>query len=493
MREIIKISTKDNVMIALKDLKKGKIIKVENEKIQLKEDILQGHKFAIQEVHKGQEVIKYGYEIGYAIKNIEKGEWVHTHNIKTQLGEILEYTYKPSKKSLEPREDVYFEGYRRKNGQVGIRNEIWIIPTVGCVNSIGEQIIKEASCYIDKNEDLLHTLSHPYGCSQMGEDHENTQKALVGLVNHPNAGAILVLGLGCENNNISEFKKKLGEYDEERVRFLECQAYEDEVLEGVKIIKELIKYTQKFQRESVHVKELVIGLKCGGSDGMSGITANPLVGKFSDFLIARGGSTILTEVPEMFGAETILMDRCKDIKTFEDTVNLINGFKKYFIKHHQVVYENPSPGNKKGGISTLEDKSLGCIQKGGTAEVVDVLKYGEAIKEKGLNLLESPGNDLVASTALAVSGAHIVLFTTGRGTPFGAPVPTVKISSNSELYNKKRGWIDFDAGEITNGKAIEILANEFFEYILEVASGRRTLAEKKQCKDLAIFKNGVTL
>lgn len=493
MLETIKIHENDNVAIAMTPLAKDSERQVANQKVQLIEEIPQGHKFALQDIQEGEPVIKYGYPIGIATKAIKAGEWIHTHNIKTGLGELLEYTYTPQVVPIEPTEKASFMGYVRENGKVGIRNDIWIVPTVGCVNSIADQIIKQSLSLVEGKVDSIHSFAHPYGCSQMGDDHVNTQKALAALVNHPNAGGVLVLGLGCENNNIPEFKKMIGEYDERRVKFLQCQDLEDEIEAGVEIIEELIDYAAQYKREPVDASELVIGLKCGGSDGLSGITANPLVGKFSDILISKGGSTILTEVPEMFGAETLLMGRCINEEVFKDTVNLVNGFKDYFKKHDQVIYENPSPGNKKGGISTLEDKSLGCTQKGGSAPVVDVLSYTEPLSTKGLNLLEAPGNDLVAATSLALSGAHIVLFTTGRGTPFGSPVPTIKISTNDALYNKKTNWIDFNAGSLVSGTTMEDLSKEFFEYVLKVASGEETKSEKSGCRDLAIFKQGVTL
>ncbi|PHV70234.1 altronate hydrolase [Sporanaerobium hydrogeniformans] len=493
MLEFIKIHENDNVAIALTPLSKGIQIEVAGQKVELIEDIPQGHKFALVSIKEGEPIKKYGYPIGVATAPIQKGAWIHTQNLKTGLGEVLEYTYEPNVTPVEVTEKATFMGYVRKDGKVGIRNDVWIIPTVGCVNSIADQIIKAVTPFAEGKVDSIHTFNHPYGCSQMGDDQLNTQKALAALVNHPNAGAVLVLGLGCENNNIPEFKKVLGEYDEERVKFLECQEYEDEIEEGVKVMEKLITYAAQFKREEVDASELVIGLKCGGSDGLSGITANPLVGKFSDMLISKGGSTILTEVPEMFGAETILMNRCVSEEVFHATVGLINGFKDYYKRHDQVIYENPSPGNKKGGISTLEDKSLGCTQKGGTAPVVDVLAYGEKVCKKGLNLLQAPGNDLVAATSLAMSGAHIVLFTTGRGTPFGSPVPTIKISTNDALFNKKKGWIDFNAGSLVKDKTMEELSKEFFEYVLKVASGEQTKSEKAGCRDLAIFKQGVTL
>ena len=394
---------------------------------------------------------------------------------------------------LEPSEKRTFMGYRRKNGKVGVRNEIWIIPTVGCMNNVATSIERQAQKYVKGNVEAICTFTHPYGCSQMGDDQENTRTILSDLIQHPNAGGVLVLGLGCENSNIDVLKNYLKDYDTDRVKFLVAQEHEDEIQDSLDIIADLADIVSQDKREEIDASELIIGMKCGGSDGLSGISANPTVGGFSDLLISKGGTTILTEVPEMFGAETILMDRCENKELFNETVNLINNFKEYFKSHHQTIYENPSPGNKKGGISTLEDKSLGCTQKSGKAPVVGVLQYGQCVKNKGLNLLSAPGNDLVAATALAASGAHIVLFTTGRGTPFASPVPTVKISSNSKLYANKKNWIDFNCGELVEGVSLDTLSNDLFEYVLSVASGKKVKSEEAGFHDMAIFKQGVTL
>lgn len=478
MLNFLKINELDNVEVALKE----------------SDGIPAGHKRALKAIKKGEPIIKYGNPIGIATADIAEGEWVHIHNLKTGLGDLLEYTYEPEVKPLAEQKTATFMGYKRLDGKVGIRNEVWIIPTVGCVNNIAQIIERKSQDLIKGSVEGIHAFAHPYGCSQLGEDHLNTQKALAGLINHPNAGAVLVLGLGCENNTIDGLKQVIGDYDENRVKFIVCQEHEDEVAVALEVLAGLVDFAAGFTREEVPASELVIGLKCGGSDGFSGITANPLVGAISDKLISQGGTSMLTEVPEMFGAETLLMKRCVNEEVFNKTVSLINNFKTYFIKHDQVVYENPSPGNKKGGISTLEDKSLGCTQKGGSAPVVDVLTYGEPVKTKGLNLLQGPGNDLVAATALSVSGAHMVLFTTGRGTPFGAPVPTVKISSNNELYAKKKNWIDFNAGQLLSGKTMDEVSTEFYNYILDLASGRiQSKNEEQGIRDLAIFKDGVTL
>ncbi|HHV11154.1 MAG TPA: altronate dehydratase [Clostridiales bacterium] len=497
MQDIIQIHESDNVAVALDTLSAGAAIQVGGRDIILAEDIPQGHKVAAAPILEGEAVIKYGSRIGLATQDIKPGSWVHIHNVKTGLGDLLDYAYHPQLPELEPTEDAFFQGYRRKDNKVGIRNEIWIIPTVGCVNKVGMAIEKRAKSDLEDNiksstKDII-AFQHPYGCSQMGEDQENTRRILANLVNHPNAGGVLVLGLGCENTNIDELKKYIGDYDPDRVKFLVAQECEDEIEEGLRLIRELATYAGSFRREEINARELVIGLKCGGSDGLSGITANPVVGRFSDLLVSKGGTTILTEVPEMFGAETILMDRCENEELFHQTVRLINDFKNYFKEHNQRIYENPSPGNKMGGITTLEDKSLGCTQKSGSSVVKGVMKYGEMVRVPGLNLLSAPGNDLVAATALAAAGAHMVLFTTGRGTPFACPVPTVKISSNSKLYHNKSNWIDFDAGKVLEAGAVDDVGRELFDYVIKAASGSRVKSEEAGYHDLAIFKQGVTL
>ncbi len=495
--EIIRINDNDNVAVAVKAIKKGTIVTVGGKNIEVLQRIPAGHKIAIEPIKDAAPVVKYGYPIGNATADIMPGEWVHTHNLKTALSGLVDYNYEPSKHRRKPTvEDIaplQYNGFLRPDGSVGTRNEIWIVPTVGCVNGIAGALEKKAAHLVSGSIEAIASFTHPYGCSQLGEDQENTRKILSDIVNHPNAGGVLVLGLGCENTGIEILKEYIGEYDERRVKFLKCQDFEDEIEEGIKLLTELAEYAGSFERTKVNAGKLVVGLKCGGSDGFSGITANPLVGRFSDLLVEQGGTTILTEVPEMFGAETILMNRAKDEQTFGKTVDLINNFKCYYEAAGQPIYENPSPGNKDGGISTLEDKSLGCTQKSGTSEVKGVLEYGERVTESGLNLLSAPGNDLVASTALAASGAQIILFTTGRGTPFASPVPTIKISSNTPLADKKSNWIDFNAGPIAEDKTIDDLAGLLLTYVLEVASGRKVKSEVYGYRDMAIFKKGVTL
>lgn len=441
-----------------------------------------GHKYATRDIVCGENIVKYGNPIGHATSDIKCGEHVHTHNMSTNLSPEIEYDFKGDFTSnVRTDSERTFLGYLRENGDVGIRNEVWIINTVGCVNKVAKRLADLTGAY---------HFEHPYGCSQLGDDHRATQRILAALVNHPNAAGVLVLGLGCENNNIDEFKTVIGEYNEKRVRFLNVQDVDDEIEIGVRIINELMEYRDSFTPTPVSISKLKIGLKCGGSDGFSGISANPLVGRFADRIIAEGGSCLLTEVPEMFGAEHLLMDRSASREVFEKNVNMINGFKKYFSSHNQPIYENPSPGNKTGGITTLEEKSLGCVQKGGSKAVVDVLEYGERVKKNGLSLINGPGNDMVAITNLAAAGAQLILFTTGRGTPLGGPVPTVKISTNSTLAEKKRAWIDFDSSPVLTG---EDLDSKFFEYVIDVAEGRQTRNEENGYREIAIFKNGITL
>ena len=441
-----------------------------------------GHKYALRDIKEGENIIKYGNPIGHATCDIKKGEHAHTHNVKTNLSGNLEYTYEPVFYDIPAEEQGRtFMGYVRDNGDVGIRNEIWIVNTVGCVNKVSQRLAELTGA---------RYFPHPFGCSQLGDDQTITQKILRGMVNHPNAAGVLVLGLGCENNNIEVFKKVLGEYDENRVKFLNTQDADDDIAAGVALINELKEYASKFQRQPVPVSKLRIGLKCGGSDGYSGITANPLVGRLSDKVIAMGGSCVLTEVPEMFGAEHLLMQRCESREVFDKTVALINDFKDYYTRHNQVIYENPSPGNKKGGITTLEEKSLGCVQKGGLSKVVDVLDYGDVLTKNGLSLLNGPGNDIVAITNLMAAGVHIILFTTGRGTPVGGPVPTVKIATNHSLAERKQNWIDFDASPCLEGNP---LTDELFEYVVSVAEGKETRNEEHDYREISIFKDGVTL
>lgn len=476
--KLFTISPKDNVGVLLEPY----------------QTLSMGQKLALAPIKKGETVIKYGYPIGIATADIQEGEWVHSHNMKTGLSGIEEYTYKPDITPLAEQAPRTFMGYLRPDGKVGIRNEVWIIPTVGCVTNIAKLLAEKANAELPGNCEGVYAFPHPYGCSQLGDDQCNTQKILSGLICHPNAAGVLVLGLGCENNRIENLLKACPEIERENVRFLECQGCEDEYEDGMQLLDELKAIAAKQERTEQPVSKLVVGLKCGGSDGFSGITANPLLGVFCDRLVAQGGTTILTEVPEMFGAETLLMNRCVNEEIFNKTVNMVNGFKRYFQSNNQPVYENPSPGNKDGGITTLEEKSLGCVQKGGTAPVSDVLEYGDHVNANGLLLMSGPGNDLVAASGLAAAGAQVVLFTTGRGTPFGCPVPTVKVSTNTKLAEKKKNWIDFNAGVLVDGVPMEELCNRFYDMVIALANGEiKAKNEQFEARDLAIFKTGVTL
>lgn len=488
-KKTIIINGLDNVAVALTDLHKGEV----HEGVTLLEDITKGHKFALVKISEGGQVIKYGNPIACATEEIQKGAHVHTHNVKTNLSENLEYTYNKiptDLKSVKPRK---VNVYVRRDGNVGIRNELWVIPTVGCVNGQAKLIVdtfKEK--YGTQGFDGVFTYTHPYGCSQLGDDHERTKLILQKMVRHPNAGGVLVLGLGCENNQMSAFREGLGKVDEDRIKFMVCQDEQDEIASGVKLLKQIADVIKNDKRTERDISCLKVGLKCGGSDGLSGITANPLVGRFSDYIVAAGGTTVLSEVPEMFGAEQLLMNRAKDKKIFEKTVKLINDFKDYFRRNGQTVYENPSPGNKAGGITTLEDKSLGCTQKSGAGPVEDVVFDDGFITAKGLNLLNGPGNDMCAVTNIAAAGCHLVLFTTGRGTPFGGFVPTLKIATNSELASKKSNWIDFNAGAVLESD-FDFQLEKLIDLVVETANGKLAKNEINHTKEIAIFKTGVTL
>ena len=493
MAAFLQIHPADNVAVALHDLSKG----CEALGVILAEDIPAGHKFTLRDLPVGTDIIKYGYSIGHLIRAAAAGTLVDHTCIKTNLEGLLDYTYKPDLTETVHAASVRtFRGFRRADGQVGVRNQIWIIPTVGCVNGIVEQLVRQFQAEVAGrmgSVDAIVAFPHNYGCSQLGDDHENTRHILADMVHHPNAGGVLVVGLGCENNQLAAFRDLVGMVDPQRVRMYETQKVGDELEYGLECLRGIFAACSGDERTEVPVSELRIGLKCGGSDGLSGITANPLLGRFSDWLVSQGGTTVLTEVPEMFGAETLLMNRCQDEETFSKTVRLINDFKSYFMRQGQPVYENPSPGNKAGGISTLEEKSLGCTQKCGTSPVRGVLRYGERLEVRGLNLLSAPGNDLVASTALAASGCQLVLFTTGRGTPFGTFVPTMKISTNTPLALHKPGWIDFNAGVIAEDTPMQECADTFVERVLAAASGEPVRNERNAYRGIAIFKSGVTL
>ncbi|MGB9095544.1 UxaA family hydrolase [Erwinia sp.] len=496
MQRYIKIHPNDNVAVALADLSEGETLTLGELNVVLMQAVERGHKFALLPLAVGDLVMKYGLPIGHATVPVSAGEILHSHNTRTNLSDVDEYSYQPDFATLPPQAaDREVQLFRRRNGDVGIRNELWILPTVGCVNGIAKQMVNRFLKESDEAAgiDGVHLFTHPFGCSQLGQDHENTRTMLQNMVRHPNAGAVLVIGLGCENNQVDVFRETLGDYDADRVSFMALQQHDDEVEAGLEHLRRLYEVMRHDERQPGKLSELKFGLECGGSDGLSGITANPLLGRFSDQMIANGGTTVLTEVPEMFGAERILMSRCRDEQTFEKTVSMINDFKRYFIDHDQPIYENPSPGNKAGGITTLEEKSLGCTQKAGQSQVVDVLKYGERLHQPGLNLLSAPGNDAVATSALAGAGCHMVLFSTGRGTPYGGFVPTVKLATNSELAAKKPHWIDFDAGALIKGTDMAVLLENFVDTLVEIANGRQTKNELNDFRELAIFKSGVTL
>ena len=491
----IQINPADNVIVALEPLATGTVVSVPGAgEVTATEDIPQGHKMAVRAIAAGDNVIKYGLPIGHATCDVQAGSWLHTHNVKTNLSGEVDYEYHPSHPVLRAIEPKTFQGFRRADGRAATRNELWIIPTVGCVNEVARAMCEQAQDLVGDSLEGVYYFPHPFGCSQTGADHAQTRKLLVALSRHANAAGVLFLSLGCENCAHAQVLEELGDYDAQRVRFLTCQDVEDELVEGHKILSELATHAKTFKRETISASELAIGLKCGGSDGLSGITANPVIGRVSDIAVAGGGTSVLTEVPEMFGAESILLDRCEGQDVFDAAADMLNGFKDYFISHGEVVYENPSPGNKDGGITTLEDKSCGCVQKGGNAPIVDVLGYGDTVRKPGLQMLCGPGNDMVSTTALTAAGCHVILFSTGRGTPFGAPAPTLKVFTNERLCQHKANWMDFNAGVVATGeRTIDEAAIDLWNLVLETASGKQTSAERRGCHEISIWKDGVTL
>ncbi|GAF15682.1 LOW QUALITY PROTEIN: altronate hydrolase [Bacillus sp. JCM 19046] len=495
MNSVLQIHNQDNVLVTLRDIKENESFSIAGTAITATEDVPKGHKIALRPIDVNETILKYGYPIGHATKAIKRGGWVHTENLKTNLTGTLSYTYsKPAQMQPTPSSSLTFSGYLRKNGDVGIRNEIWILNTVGCINKVGEHLAKLGNTTLNGDSlDGVYHFPHPFGCSQLGDDLTYTQKILAQLANHPNAAGVLILGLGCENNYIESFKKAFPHLDEERLRFLAVQDVEDEMEQGLLLLEELAVYASQFKREPVPLSRLKVGLKCGGSDGFSGITANPLVGAFSDHLISHGGSTIMTEVPEMFGAETILLERASSEEIFHKTVSLVNDFKDYFMRYNQPVYENHPPETNKVALLPLK-KNHAAFKKADFLPVTDVLDYGQSATRNGLNLVQGPGNDLVSVTALAAAGATIVLFTTGRGTPFGGPVPTLKLATNSTLYEKKKHWIDFNAGILMENTEMETARDSLFSLVLEIAEGtKQARNETYNFKEIAIFKDGVIL
>jgi altronate hydrolase len=493
-KSFLQIHPGDNVAVALRPITPGTY-----DGIVATASIPQAHKVAIKPIAKGAPIIKYGYPIGIASVDIQAGDHVHSHNITSHLrGDLQTIPYAPHPSEISNLKSKYsFQGFLRPNGAAATRNEIWIVNTVGCVNRASELIAAAASKELQGSAvEGIYAFPHPFGCSQLGDDLTHTQKVLAGLVNHPNAAAVLVLGLGCENNQMKKFLEHVGVFDPARVKFFNAQEVSDEVESGVSAIRELAEYASQFKRQPIDASKLILGMKCGGSDGFSGITANPLVGKVADRLSAAGGTVLLSEVPEMFGAEPVLLERADDKSVFDDTISLVNNFRDYFRKHNEPIDENPSPGNKDGGISTLAEKSLGCVQKGGHAPVKQILDYGQRATPGlgGLALVNAPGNDGVSSTAMTVAGAHLLCFTTGRGTPMGFPAPTIKISTNSDLASRKPQWIDFDAGPIATGATDpDSLADQLLSFILQIASGNQTKNEKHGYREIAIWKDGVTL
>lgn len=495
--QVLQVHPRDNVVVALQPLAQGAPLPEPFAALTAQQAVPAGHKVALTDIAKGDAVVKYGFAIGAATCDIKAGEHIHSHNLATKLSGQIDYRYdgcQAQPLAFPSGLPTEFMGYRRANGKVGTRNELWIINTVGCVNRAAMRVAEQARKLYSNDIDGIYAFTHPFGCSQLGDDLDHTRRLLAGLIQHPNAGGVLVMGLGCENNQLSKLLAASPGVDLSRIRSFNAQQVEDEIEQGLDAVAELVTQMRLDKRSLCPVSDLVVGMKCGGSDGLSGLTANPLVGRIADLVAAANGKVVLTETPEMFGAEQVFMARAKDETVFDDIVGLVNDFKQYFIDNKQPVYENPSPGNKDGGLTTLEEKSLGAIQKGGSAVVNQVIRYGDTASQSGLTLLEGPGNDAVSSTALTAAGATLLLFTTGRGTPLGFPAPTVKISSNSSLATRKPQWIDFDAGGLLKkGQDAQQFSHDFFRYLIDVASGKATRNEVSDNREIAIWKNGVTL
>lgn len=499
MNDTIQINKTDNVAVTLRRMEKNSIIQGLSGQVSLADDVPQGHKIALAHISKGAAVVKYGYPIGKATADIMPGQWVHIHNMKSSLADHENYVYRPCVVPLAPLPTETFMGYLRDDGRAAVRNELWIIPGAFCVNDFSVRLARECEAMAAEfGLDGIYAFPQPYGCSQLGNDNLMTRRFLSSLSNHPNAGGVLAISLGCENNIPAEFRESVIQaaglhWNPERVKFMVCQEVDDEFETGKELLRQVAQYATKFKRQSVPVSKLVVGMKCGGSDGLSGVTANPTVGALGDIIVAQGGSSIITEVPEMFGAEEMLLNRCISRDVFDKAATVLNEFKDYFISHGQPVGENPAPGNYEGGISSLEDKSLGCVQKGGMAPVSDVLGYAEQVRSKGLSILWGPGSDNVSAANLAAAGAHIVIFTTGRGTPICTAVPTLKISTGTPLFTKKPGWIDFNAGIVAEGTRPEEAAKQLMRDVLDIAGGRKTKGEENGYRGIAIFKDGVIL
>lgn len=488
------VDSRDHVATALRDLTTGEKVRLHGQALIVGADIPKGHKIATRPVRSGEDVLKYGWPIGRATRDIAAGDHVHVHNVATRLEGVEDYSFSPAPVTRPPAADARtFQGFRRKNGRAGTRNEIWVLCTVGCVANTARRIAEKANQRFSGRVDGVHAFPHPFGCSQLGDDLAHTRKLIAALASHPNAGGVLILGLGCENNQLKTLLESAPDIDRERLRSFTTQMVEDELEDGLAAVEALVEIAERDQREPVPISQLVVGLKCGGSDGFSGVTANPLVGRIADKVAEAGGTPVLTEIPEIFGAENVLLQRAATQEVFDAAVAVIDDFKRYFIEANQPIYENPSPGNIAGGITSLEEKSLGAVQKGGRSPLVEVLRYGDKVGRHGLTLLEAPGNDAVSSTALTAAGATVILFTTGRGTPLGFPAPTLKIASNSGLAQRKPGWIDFDAGQVLEGVSMDAAADRLMDLVIATASGKATKAEQNGEREIAIWKSGVTL
>lgn len=488
MNTLLRLHPKDNVALALRPLPSGARVSVEGISLFTRDPIPYGHKVALVSIPKGGRIIKYGYPIGRAVRSISPGEHVHVHN--TESGRAHGDTARPvirEESSLIPRfpQDTFL-GFRRQDGRVGVRNHVLVMASVHCVNGGVERIGREVPGVV--------ALPHIYGCSQLGEDLAQTRRVLEGYVSHPNVGATLIVGLGCEALPTRELVDGLRDrgYRVELLLLQEIGGSRAAVRKGKELAAELLGEVGKLRPEPVPLSELVVGVECGGSDAWSGVTANPAVGAIADALVAHGGTVILSEVTEFIGAEHILAARAISPEVGKAILRAV-------ARREGVAVEmgvdlrgaQPSPGNMEGGLTTIEEKSLGAIVKGGTTPVREFLGYGERPSARGLVVMDTSGNDLESVTGMVAGGAQVVLFTTGRGTPVGNPiVPVIKISSNTPLYERMRDDLDFDAGSILRGEPPTSVAARLAALLLEVAGGRPTQAEVWGHREFAIEPRG---
>ncbi len=483
----IRLNGRDNVIVLTKAFAAGTA--PVGSGVPLSRLVPSGHKIAVTDIALGEPVLKFGQIIGYASQPIAKGEQVHTHNCAMgahdqnyRIGDdfqAIDYVAEASRRT--------FDGYRRSDGRAGTRNFIALCATVNCsatvVRHIADHFNRSGALDDYPNVDGVIALAHGTGCgmASSGEGYEALQRVLWGHATHPNVGAAIFIGLGCEVMQIGRMKAMFGSSGEERFHGLTIQetgGTRKTIAAGIEAIKKLLPAVNDIKRVPIPVSELVVGLQCGGSDGFSGITANPALGAATDILVKQGGTALLSETPEIYGAEQLLVRRAASQEVGEKLIARIRWWENYTAVNGGSMDNNPSPGNKAGGLTTILEKSLGAAAKGGTLALSGVLLYAEQVKERGFVFMDSPGYDPVSATGQIASGAQLVVFTTGRGSAFGSkPAPTIKLATNSAMYKMLDEDMDINCGDIIDGVSIEAKGEEIFEKMIEIASGRQSKSE----------------